>query len=349
LTQTTRYASVLAKIGAQKSALLSDTKLKTLAEIRNFTDFASQLRDSSYQEQISKLTSPLTGRKLERALNENLIEIYEKIIKYSPKTVTAYLKLYLLRFEVENIKLLANATVAKLSAEQKLCKLYPFSPCYIKKRLVFEEAAKAQNLTQMVHAFQKTPYWSPLSMGLDSYNEGGSTVSLDVFVDGFFYEKLYSAFEALPRKEKPRARFYASMENDTYILLSLLRGKNLNYDSNWLRVAVPHCYFNLKGKEAEAIISALTFEAALKIALDSHYGRYFSKEATPEETLSNAERNIKKAIFGVAKGSVVSSAFSIATPLSFMTQKEVEVYNLRTLALGIDAAMKPDAIRELLL
>ena len=80
MTQTTRYASVLAKIGAERSKLLSEAKLKALAESKNLTEFAAQLRDTSYQEQISKLSLPLTSRKLERAFNENLIETYIKII-----------------------------------------------------------------------------------------------------------------------------------------------------------------------------------------------------------------------------------------------------------------------------
>ncbi len=104
MTQTTLYASVLAKIGAERSKLLSEAKLKALTESKSLTEFAAQLRDTSYQEQIAKLSLPLTSRKLERAFNENLIETYIKIIKNSPKKARKYLSLYLLRFEIETYK-----------------------------------------------------------------------------------------------------------------------------------------------------------------------------------------------------------------------------------------------------
>jgi V/A-type H+-transporting ATPase subunit C len=344
LTQTTRYAAVLAKIGAERSSFLNEAKLKTFADSKNLTDFAAQLRDTAYQEQISKIQPPLTGRKLERAFNENLIETYRKIIKHSPKAAANYLNLYLLRFEIENIKTLIKGTIAGLTAEQKLSKTYPFVSCYIEKRSVFEEAAKASSLSQLVATFKKTPYASPLDMGLESYNESGSTTCLDVFLDAFFYEHLYRVYNKLPKREKPHALPYASLENDSYILLSILRGKNLNYDSNWLRLAVPHNYFNLEDKEVEAIISALNFEAAHKFVLNSYYAKYFPREDTPEETLAKAEKSIRKTVVEHAQNSN-RFFFNIGLPLAYMTQKEAEAGNLRTLALGIDAAMEPDAIR----
>jgi V/A-type H+-transporting ATPase subunit C len=344
LTQTTRYASVLAKIGAERSEMLSEAKLKTLADSKNLTDFAAQLRDTAYQEQIGKIQPPLTGRKLERAFNENLVETYRKIIKYSPKAAAGYLKLYLLRFEIENIKMLVKGTIASLTPEQKLSKTYPFVSCYVEKRSVFEEAAKASSLSQLVVAFKKTAYSSALNMGLESYDESGSTTCLDVFLDSFFYEHLYHAYNKLPRREKRHARPYASMENDGYILLTILRGKNLDYDSNWLRLAVPHNCFNLDNEEVEAMVSAVNFEAAHKVVLNSYYAKYFPKEDAPEETLAKAERGFRRTVLEHAQNSRIRNFFNIGTPLAYMTQKEAEANNLRTLALGVDAAMKPDAV-----
>ena len=85
MSQPTLYSSVLAKIGAERGKLLSEAKLKTLMESKNLSELATQLRDTSYQEQIIKVSLPFTSRKLERAFNENLISTYMKIIKNSPK------------------------------------------------------------------------------------------------------------------------------------------------------------------------------------------------------------------------------------------------------------------------
>ncbi len=344
--QTTKYAAVLPKIGAQRSRLLSEAKLKTLSESRNTSEVASGLRDTDYQEQISHLSTPITGRKLERAFHENLIETYLKIIKYSSETAVRYLDLYLSRVESENIKTLIRAANAKLPAEQRLARVYLSVEKYFKRVALIEDAAKAPTLAQVVAVFKGTEYAEPLSTGLKSFEESGSPICLDVFVDKLFYEKLYCAYKSLPRREKPHAKPYASIENDSFILLTLLRGKNLNYDPNWLRLAVPGNYFKLGKKEVEAIVSAINYEAAYKIVQESYYSKYFERAATPEETLANAEKIFRRELFAHAKKGIIKEKFNIGSTLGFITLKEAEVHNLTALSLGVDAAMKPEAIRN---
>ncbi len=349
MTQPTRYASVLAKIGAEKSKLVSEAKIKAFAENKNITELAAQLRDTSYQEQISKLSYPLTSRKLERAFNENLIDTYLKIIKYSPKNVIKYLSIYLLRLEIEQVKALVKATSAKMNPEQKLSKIYFSLEDYFKRRTVLEEAIKASTPNQMIHALKGTEYFSPLTMGLKNYEENVSTASFDVFLDKFFFEKLYDGYQCLSKNEQSHANFYASIENDGFALVTLLRGKVLNYEPNFLRLVVPQHCFNLNKSTIEALVTAVDFEAAIKIVLESYYAKFFVKAQTPEETIGTAGKAFKKAVFQHAKSSIISETFNIGSPLAFLTQKEAEVHNLTVLSLGIDSEMKPEEIRNLLL
>ncbi len=349
MSQTTRYAPVLAKIGAERSKLLSEGKLKALTESRSLTELTVQLRDTSYQEQIAKIPLPLTSRKLERAFNENLIEAYIKIIKNSPKKARNYLSLYLLRFEIEHIKMLLKATSAKLTPDQKSAKIYFSVEDYLKKHAAIEEAIKASTVNQLIHAFKGTEYWSALNTGLKNYEENGSTTCFDVFIDKFFYEKLYESYNCLPKREKPYASFYASIENDGFTLLTLLRGKLLGHEPNWLRLVIPQNYFNLSKATVEALVSAVDFEATFKIVLDSYYGKYFVKTQNPEETVANAGKTFKKAVFQHAKSSAISETFNMGSPLSFMTQKEAEVFNLTVLSLSVSSEMKHDDLRNHLL
>jgi V/A-type H+-transporting ATPase subunit C len=345
LTQTTRYAQVLAKIGAERSKLLSEAKIKTLTETKKLSELSAQLRDTSYQEQITKLPLPLTSRTLERAFHENLIATTVKIIKNSPRQSAKYLSLYLYRFEAENIKTLIKTTNAKLNREQKLAKLYLSAEDYLKNRAVIEEAAKAETIKQIVNVLKRTEYALALGMGQQSYEEDGSTTCLDVLIDKVFHEKLYSSYVSLSKNEKAKAYFYASMENDGFTLLTLLRGKNLNYDPNWLRLAVPPDNFNIYADTVEEMVTAVDFESALKIALDSYYGGFFVRTQNPEDTLANAEKAFKKAILEHAKASRVSENFNLGSPLSYLTQKEVEVHNLTAISSGVEAAVKPEDIQ----
>ena len=349
MSQTILYASVLAKIGAERSKLLSEIKLKTLTESKDLPVFVAQLRETSYQTQIAKVPLPLTSRKLERAFNENLIESYKKMVKNSPKNVTKYLNLYLSRFEVENIKSLVKTTYANLSPEEKTAKMYLSVEDYFKKRLVFEETVKAPTLKQLVNAFKLTEYAATLNAAMQNFEESGSTVGFDVLLDKWFYEKLSGSYLLLPKKEMPHAFFYASMENDGFTLLTLLRGKILNHDPNWLRLIMPSTNFNFSKQTVEALIVAPDFDSALKIALESYYAKFFVKAQNPEETVANTEKTFKKAVFQHAKESRIGEIFNIGAPLAFMMQKETEVHNLIAASSGVEAAVKPEKIQGQLL
>lgn len=336
-------------MGAERSKLLTENRVKALPESKSVADIAGQLRDTTYQEQIGRLTIPLTARKLERTYYENLIDTYLKIIKYAPEAANRYLNIYLERIEAENIKTLVRTASAGLSSEQRLAKIYLSVEKHFDHVELMEEAAKATGIGQVVAVFKGTDYGSALATGLKSFEESGSTTCLDVFVDKLFYEKLCAAYKSLPRSEKSHAYFYASTEVDSFVLTTLLRGKNLNFDPNWLRIAVPDCFFNLKKKEVESMVSALDYDAARKTVEESHYAKYFMHKATPEETIAAAEKAFRKAALLKAKKSVFREIFNVGSALSFITIKEAEVHNLTALTLGVEGGLKPEVIRNQLL
>jgi vacuolar-type H+-ATPase subunit C/Vma6 len=349
LVQTTLYADVFAKMGAQRSQFISEGKLRTLMDARDIDEFTSQLRETSYQQQIAKITSPINARKLERAFTENLIETYIKIIKNSPKKPASLLRMYLLRLEVENIKALIKASNANLNFEQKISKLYLSAETFLKRNVIVEEATAAPDLRQTVNALKKTPYGSALNMGMTSYEEDGSTACFDVLLDRYFYEKLYETYQHLPRKEKPHARFYVSLEIDGFVLLMLLRGKNLNYDSNWLRLAMPTKPFSMSDKMVEELVMASDFDSAHKIILESPYAKFFVKAQTSEETVSNAQKTLRKALFTHAKEGRFKEFFNVGEVIAFLLQKENEVHNLIAASLGVEAGLNPEVIEGNLL
>ncbi|MGD6806033.1 MAG: V-type ATPase subunit [Candidatus Bathyarchaeia archaeon] len=346
--QTTKYASVLPKIGAERSKLLSEAKLKSLAESRSLDEVASQLRDTPYQEQFSHLTPPLTGRKLERCLNENLIETYLRIIKYSPPRAVRYLDLYLWRIEAENVKTLIRAANAQLPAEQRLGRIYLSVEKYFDHVTLMEDAAKAPTVAQVVQTFKGTEFGPALALGLKSFQETGSAIMFDIYVDTLFHEKFYKTYKGLPRREKSHAALYARLGIDGFVLFTLLRAKNLNYDPNWLRLTVPKNTFKLGKKEVEGIITALNFDAALQIVQKTEYAEYFERalDQAPENVVAKAEKAFRNTLLQHALRNKIREIFNIGSTLGFITIKEAEVHNLSAISLGVEGGMKPEVIRN---
>ncbi len=347
-TQTAKFAEVLAKIGARRGTLLGDGKIKSLAESKTLDQLVSQLRGTGYQTKLTKMPLPYDSRKLERAFRENLIEDFVKIVKSSPIIVASYLQAYLQRFEIENLKVLIRAVHAELGYEEKISRLYFQVQDFFKDRNVFEEACKTTDLRQLVNTLRKTEYAPSLNLGLSRYEQTGSTMFFDVLLDKMYYGKAYKAYQGLPKRERAHALFYASVENDSFTILTLLRGKALNYEPSWLRTAVPRENFYLPKEQVESLVTSADFESALAVVKESHYGNLFEKAATPEETVAKAERSFLKSLLDHAVKNTVMEIFNVGAPLAYMTQKVFEMGNLVSVSLGVEAAMKPEETQNLL-
>lgn len=187
-----------------------------------------------------------------------------------------------------------------------------------------------------------------MSYGLKSYEESGATTCFDVLIDKVCYEKLFDSYRKLPKREKPHAFFYASVESSSYILLTLLRGKILNHDVDWLRVIIPDVHF-LTSETIESMVTAPDIEAAFNVVQKTSYKKFFTKAQTPDQTVANAEKAFQKEIYKHALQSQIAETFNIGVPLAFLYQKQAEFRNLVTISLGVEAALKPENIQNLLL
>jgi V/A-type H+/Na+-transporting ATPase subunit C len=344
LSQPPLYANVLARIGVERSKLLSENKLRTLAETRSLAEFTAQLQDTSYREQTTAIQPPLSSSKLERAFRENQILSYIKVARNSPKEVAGLLRLYVAKFEVDNVKTLIKTTNAKLTKDQKAGRIYFSAEDFLKKRSIFEEALLTADISGVVAAFKGTMHDAPLRSGMGGYEEDGSTACFDVLLDREYYEQLYDAYQKLPTQEKAHARFFVGTENDGFVLSTVLRGKNLGYDHDWLRTAVPRAKFHVRQDDLESMVVAEDFDSALKTAQETRYGKFFVKAQTNEETIANAEQSFRKSLFEHAKSTRFAEIFNVGLPLVFVTQKNVEVDNLVVACSGVEAGLAPEEI-----
>jgi vacuolar-type H+-ATPase subunit C/Vma6 len=349
LLQATKYANVLAKISAKRSNLLSETKIKTLTQARDLSEIAANLKETIYQERLAKISPAYSSGKFERIFRESLINDYVEVIRNSPKAAKNFLKTYIQRFEIENLKTIIKGIYAELSLEEKKDRIYFQVEDFLKRRSVFEEASKASDIKMVAETMKKTEYSSALRQGLASYEENGTTACLDVLLDKTFYEKLHNSFQQLPKKERRFAAFYEGTEEASYVLLTILRGKNLSYDSNWLKAVIPEQILGISKRTIDALLDSPTFDSALSIVLKSTFSNFFAKAQTPEETIASGEKNFQKALFIHAVENRVTEVFNIGLPLAFMIQKDTELHNLNTICLGIEAEINPEKIQNNLL
>ena len=343
------YANVLAKIGAERSFLLSEEKLRRLTECKNLEEVTSELKDTIYSETIANVSRPYSARKFERAFRENLIKTICKIIRNSPETIRNFLEMYLLRFEIENIKTALRAASVGLPLEEISSRIYLQVEDFLKRKEAFTKAITAVNVRSVVEDLKDTEYAPLLMVGLKRYDETSSIQPFEILLDKMFYQKLGDTFKDLPKNEQKHALFYVSLENDGFNFCTILRAKELGYDPHWIRMAISRHSFKVSEETIEDLIMAENFEESLKIVRQTYYRKFFSRGEKPEEIVSMAEEDFRKAVFMHAKKTRVGDLFNVGAVLSFLIQKEVETRNLTVISLGIEYEWKPDDILTMLL
>jgi len=349
LNKARLYSNVLVKIGAERNLLLSEEKMQSLTQCKNLDEFASELKETIYSEILTKVSQPYSARKFERALREKLIETICKIMLNSPEIVHDFLEVYLLKFEIENLKTILRAASIGLSFEEIRDRVYLQVEDFLKRREIFTKAMMAINVRSVVEVLRSTEYGPLLMAGLKRYEETGSIKPFEILLDKMFYQKLGDALSNLPKKEQRYALFYVSLENDGFNLCTILRAKNLGYDPHWIRMAISRYSFNVSEEVVENLVMADDFESALKIAMQTYYGKFFIHGETPEEIVSRAEKAFRESVFTYAKKTRVGDLSNVGVVLGFLIQKEVEVRNLTVISLGIEYGWKSDNILAMLL
>jgi V/A-type H+-transporting ATPase subunit C len=336
LSKEQLYSNVLVKVGVESSRLLSKEKLKRLIECKSLEELASELKDTVYGDKLSKVTLPYASKIFERAFRESLIEVSTKIVQNSPETISSFIKTYLLKFEIENIKTILRAASVGLPYDEISQKLYLPVEVFLKRQDILLKAAMAIHVKSVVDNFKNTIYGPLLISGLQKYEETGSTKYFDILLDRMFYEHFGEKFKGLPKKEQEIAFFYVSREIDRFNILTILRTKILGYDPNWVRLTISRNFYNVTEETIEALLLADNFESALSIIQQSYYKNFVATAETPEESISEAEKAFRKDLFEHAKKTIVGDPFNVGTPLAFLVRKEIELDNLTAISLGIE-------------
>ncbi|MEJ2272251.1 MAG: V-type ATPase subunit, partial [Candidatus Bathyarchaeota archaeon] len=337
------------KISIEKSHLLTKEELIGLVNSRNLEEYASGLKETIYGQEIEKLMSPYSTNDFERVFRENFIKTCIKIVKNSPDVVSEFLRIYLLKFENENIKTILRAVSIGLPFDEIKKRLYLDLETFLERKEIILKAAMAIQLKLVVDALQNTVYGPSLILGLKKYEETGSTKYFDILLDQLFYENIGELYKNLPKNEKEHAFFYVSNIVDSFNILTILRAKLLGYDPHWIRMVLAHNFYNISEERIEQMLMADDFESAFKIIMQSNYKNLFGKSEVNEEKLSKAEKEFRQVIFSNINKLRFGYPFNVGTPIAFIFRKEIELRNLIAISLGIDYNWKKDDISSLLL
>jgi V/A-type H+/Na+-transporting ATPase subunit C len=189
-----RYAAANARVRTLIPTLLGHSGLEALYGYPSRDTMLDVLLHTAYGRRLSKPRG-------EGSLRERLVEIGRTLIRMLASPEAALVRVYLLRHELENLKLLIRAVHRRLSPETVSRYLFVLGDI---SSLDTQRLVEARDLHELTDRLATTAYGAPMAAALHRLEDAGP-FALEVALEIDYYERLWEAAGVLEPSDGKRA------------------------------------------------------------------------------------------------------------------------------------------------
>jgi len=341
--QSSNYEYVTARVRSRRSKLFDDDDYRKLVRMGT-GEIARFMEESEYEEEMNRLGSRHSGVDLiEFALNEDLADHFDDLLRWANGTLYDYIARYLRKFDVWNVKTVLRGIYTDAdrdTVEADLIDAGEFSADLL------EDLLDAESVEAVTATLDRTVFGDPLEAALEDYEETGLLVPLENALDRTFYEYLIAGLPDEPDRATGLYIEFLEAEIDFRNLRNALRLARSGSDMD------PSEYYIEGGRlfDESDLRQLATDEAQLVEHIrESVYGDELDEALGVLEdaaSLIEFEHALDAALLEYADTLSNRYPLSVCPVLSFILAKEREVDNIRAIARGREAGLDPDAIEE---
>ncbi len=214
------YAFTYIKIVFLKQLIIDDLtlqKLKQITEIKQLIEFIRM-----YYPGLSINT--YTIEDIEVALVEMYIKLIGRILSYTPINMKRFLRNYLLKYEIRNIKNIILGTILEMNADEKLSMVNQTAEKYLNNSDFIKRLTEISSLDEIQLYLKDTKYNRAIREGILYFKNENEVFVLEAFLDQLYYENLKKEIKVLDKKEKKMISLYVKYTTEIYNLNTIYRG-----------------------------------------------------------------------------------------------------------------------------
>ncbi len=264
------YAYTYIKIGFLKQLIMNEFELEQMKNIYEIKEFIEYITPFYPDLTITNYTID----EIEKSLYHIYIKIVGKILNYSPENMRIFLKNYLLKYEIMNIKLIILGSIAGMSMEEKEKKIDFIVEEYLENRELMREMLKISSLDEIQLFMRRTRYNKAIREGILYYKHNKEVFVLESFLDQLYYENLSKKIAKYNKKERAMIPLFVNYKTEIYNINMIYRGIKNNIDRKLLNQFLVKKYLFLDEKKTNFLLNLNTI------------GEFISKI---DDTFKNAE------------------------------------------------------------
>jgi V/A-type H+-transporting ATPase subunit C len=324
------YSALAGKSRAMYGKLLTTENYRDLMRQKSVGDVAAYLKyNTPYKDTVSSLNeSDIHRVPFENMLRKSLLNDYRKLFCFSQGSIKEFLKVALLKHEVESVKRLF-----RVLEMEKTVNLVEDSLLFLSKydTLNISRLTKSRNSHEFIANLQGTAYYNVLRPFLSeepSHNLFHIEMALDMHYLNFVLSRKKRLLEGLDASVVERS---IGTEIDVLNLLWIYRGRMIyNLDrSVILGFFIPQGY-KLSRDLVYELADARDPEAFKQIASRTKYAGLFASDKH-----HFFELNFNEYMYSMHLSFLRKYGFSISSALSYLHLKEYELSNIISILEGI--------------
>jgi V/A-type H+-transporting ATPase subunit C len=332
---------LVARLHARRSNMAEAERLDGLCRIRSLPDFFRAI----YPESELK---GLIG--FQRLLINELINEFSGFRAYICGPGADLLDWTLVRFQVENLKVLIRICLTKIPFEEVNEHLIPLPKEFV---LNIQRLAKAESPADFVRLIPKGLLQENLEKALEIYREYPQSFFFEVALDCGYFKGLVSKTEELLGEDREIVRPMVYQEADIFNLMLIARGK-FYYG---LTPTILRAFYVSGTRIPRTLFASMLNDTNLSTAvnriaervLDVELFKYGPKEGSNAIDASILEGLAWKRFFRLANLTFRQSHMGLAAIIGYMGLRRVEVANLITISEGIRIGISGETIRARLI
>jgi vacuolar-type H+-ATPase subunit C/Vma6 len=217
---------------------MDEQSLQELKKLRNIQEIIDFIRPYYPDLNVSKFTIG----EIEKALYHIYIKLIGKIMLFSPISMRNFLKFYLLKYEIMNIKQLIIGSIVGLSKKEKSKNINFLVEEYLDNTDFIKKLSELSDLSEIQLLMRRTKYNKAIREGILYFRNNNEIFVLEAFLDRLYYENLLKQKRIYNKKERTIIYSFINLIIEIYNLKTIYRGIKNNIEPKILIQFVVHNY-----------------------------------------------------------------------------------------------------------
>ena len=192
---------------------------------------------------------------IEVALKNNYIKLIGKILHYSPQNMRIFLRNYLMKFEIQNLKQIIISLILGINQEEKRKYINFLVEEYLDNTEFIEELLKFTSLDEIQIYLKRTKYNIAIREGILYFKKNKEIFILEAFLDQLYYKQLIVQLKNLNKKEKTMISLFVQYKTEIYNINVIYRGIKNNIDRKLLSQFLVNNYLFLNESKLEHLLN----------------------------------------------------------------------------------------------